>query len=173
MAQKKKRNTYKINTTAILLIIVVLALASIFLVRAYFNSNDSALGANGTFNENAGKGSKTGSFSPTPTPALSITDDTVLPTVKITYPIDQSYHSTYVIGITADVSDNTGVSHVEFYVDNVLICIVTTTPYKCDYNIPPSNKAVQHIIKAVAYDLAHNSASDTVTINIYPLNRRK
>lgn len=174
MATKKRNNLrYDPRLLGLLLLCVVLAFG-IFLginisdnLRSDLSPEINAIAAYKPFSVDAGKGSKKGTFLAIPTPSLTYSQDSISPTIKITAPKDQESFSTYVILVSADASDNTGISYVEFFADNVLLCRDLVSPYQCDYSIPPK-AGVQHVIKAVAYDLAHNSASDTITINIYP-----
>ncbi len=63
--------------------------------------------------------------------------DSIVPTSVITYPLN----NTFVTGgstviISADASDNVGVTQVDFYVNNNFMCGDTTLPYTCAWRVP-------------------------------------
>jgi hypothetical protein len=132
----------------------------------YSFSWDSRQDANGThtlqsvaYNSYGNVGSST---------IISVTSDNdfALPTVSITSPANGSTvkkHTT--VTIAASASDNVGVTKVEFYVTNVLLCTDTDAPYTCAWSVPaPPN--VQYQLLSKAYDAAEyvgTSAIVTVT----------
>jgi chitodextrinase len=90
--------------------------------------------------------------------------DTILPTVSITAPTNGSTVSGGV-NVTANASDNVGVTKVEFYVDSVLKVTDTTSPYGFGWDTPPVLNGA-HSISAKAYDAVGNTASDSVTVTV-------
>ncbi len=84
------------------------------------------------------------------------------PTVQITNPSDGATVSGTVT-ITADASDDVGVTKVEFYIDDVLKSTDTAAPYEYDWD---STTVVDgnHTIKAVAYDGDGQTAEDQITV---------
>jgi hypothetical protein len=82
--------------------------------------------------------------------------DTIQPTVSITYPNNNDTIRQPSITITASASDNTGISSVEFYVDNNLIGTDYSPPYEQDWSITSYANYSSHPIHAEAYDLAGN-----------------
>ncbi|HYN15352.1 MAG TPA: Ig-like domain-containing protein, partial [Terriglobales bacterium] len=90
--------------------------------------------------------------------------DTTNPTVAITSPASGSFvnRSTNVT-ISATASDNRSVQKVVFYVNNVLKCTDTTSPYSCNWSVP-SQKGVQYTLKATAYDGSNNTANATSVV---------
>ncbi len=102
----------------------------------------------------------------TDTTAITITatTDTTPPIVNITSPLDgQTVSGT--INLTADASDTSGITKVEFYIDTTLISTDTTSPYEYSWNSTTVSNA-SHIIKAIAIDPAGNTAENTITIQV-------
>jgi hypothetical protein len=91
--------------------------------------------------------------------------DNVKPSVLITAPSPGEVLSG-VVNITVFASDAvSGISRVEFYVDDVLVFNDTLAPYQFNwYTVSLGNGL--HTIKAVAFDAAGNWADDTVTISL-------
>jgi parallel beta-helix repeat protein len=83
------------------------------------------------------------------------------PTVSITSPVDQSPVGNPVT-ITADASDTSGISKVEFYVDWALQATVTGAPY--DFNWTNATTG-PHTVAAMAYSNAGVRACYAVTLN--------
>lgn len=103
----------------------------------------------------------TPTFIPTPTQPA----DTVAPAVSITYPTDGSTvprNST--VTITADASDNIGVTRVELYVNSVLKCTDTASPYSCNWKVPGATGRA-YALQARAYDAAGNIGLSSI-INV-------
>lgn len=101
---------------------------------------------------------------PTPTP------DTINPTILITYPTqDSTVPKRTNITVTANADDNIGVSKVEFYRNNDLICNITVpsedTTYTCSMYTGNNNKN-KVIYKATAFDAAGNYSTSSVTVNV-------
>lgn len=103
----------------------------------------------------------TPTFTPTPTQAPS---DITPPSITITNPINGTVvnRSSYV-NITANASDDVGVTKVAFYINNVLYKTDTTNPYSYNWHVS-SRRGYIYTIKATAYDAAGNSSSSTVTV---------
>jgi hypothetical protein len=94
--------------------------------------------------------------------------DTVAPTVSITSPTNNSLVTRNSnVTITANAFDQYSVSKVEFYVNGVLKCTDTTSPYSCVWLVPNS-KNVQYNLSAKAYDTSNNS---TVSVNVKVTSR--
>jgi hypothetical protein len=90
--------------------------------------------------------------------SVNVVDNT-RPTVAITSPANGSYVSkSTTVTISAAASDNRSVQKVAFYVNNVLKCTSTISPYACNWSVP-SQKGVQYTLKATAYDGANNTAN--------------
>lgn len=90
--------------------------------------------------------------------------DTTAPVVSITSPANNSFVSvgkTTVISATA--TDNRSLSKVEFYVNNILKCTDTGTPYTCNWTVP-SKKNVKYTLKVKAYDSSGNTAESISTV---------
>jgi hypothetical protein len=85
--------------------------------------------------------------------------DVTAPTVAITSPADGAQLAVGTsVTIAATASDATGVSKVEFYVNNVLTCTDTTAPYSCAWRVP-SGTGKSYSLLAKAYDAANNVRS--------------
>ena len=82
------------------------------------------------------------------------------PTVAITSPADESSFSDSV-DVTATASNNSGISHVDFYLDWVLQSTVTGPPYESTLT---SSAAGPHTITAMAYSNAGIRACYAVTL---------
>ena len=90
--------------------------------------------------------------------------DSILPTVTITAPTNGSTVSG-VVNVTANATDNVGVTKVEFYTDSILKVSDTTTPYGFiwDTNVISVPNG-PHTISAKAYDAAGNIDWDTISV---------
>jgi hypothetical protein len=112
----------------------------------------------------------TASTTPPPPPPPPPTDN-VPPTVAITAPTAGSLVSG-TTNITANASDNTAVTRVEFLVDNVLKSTNLLAPYSLSWDTTnggahPCTGAHTHSLTAKAYDAAGNSATSTaVDVNM-------
>ena len=93
--------------------------------------------------------------------------DTTPPTVAITAPNNNSSVAG-TITVTANASDDSGVSRVSFYLDgsNTAFSNDSTAPYSAQWNSANVSNG-QHTIRAVATDTAGNIAtSSNITINV-------
>ncbi|MGH7203914.1 MAG: Ig-like domain-containing protein [Candidatus Levyibacteriota bacterium] len=94
----------------------------------------------------------------TPTPAPKA------PTVSITNPSNGStVQRRNTITIRAKASDPTGISKVEFYVNNILQCTDTTSSYTCNWRIPNQSR-VRYTLSAKAYNRANITATSSVNV---------
>jgi hypothetical protein len=93
--------------------------------------------------------------------AVSVTiADVTPPTVSITAPTAGS-KVTGTTTISATASDNVGVAHVDFYVDNILKGTSTASPYSYAWSTSGLTVNSSHSLVAKAYDAAGNTASST------------
>lgn len=90
--------------------------------------------------------------------------DAVAPKVTLTAPATNTTVSG-TVNLTATATDDTGVSKVEFYVNNQLQSTDTTAPYSYAWNTATSTGGAYTIV-AKAYDAAGNSATNTHTVTI-------
>ena len=98
---------------------------------------------------------------------ITVTPDTTAPTTSITSPTSGSTVSA-AIDITADATDNVGVTKVEFYIDGVLFAIDVTPPYLSSWDTTTLSNSSSHTLQTKAYDLAGNAGNSsvvTVTVN--------
>lgn len=87
------------------------------------------------------------------------------PTTDISYPVNGTSASGTVT-VTANASDNVGVTSVEFYVNGVLQGTDTSTPYTFSWNTS-ALAAGSYALTTKAYDAAGNiGQSATVTVNV-------
>ncbi|MGB9721074.1 MAG: Ig-like domain-containing protein [bacterium] len=71
------------------------------------------------------------------------------------------------VTITADATDNKGVTEVEFYIDNALVLNDSSSPYSYAWNTSSLQDNSTHNIYAKAYDKANNEgASETVIVTV-------
>ena len=97
-------------------------------------------------------------FGGTPPPV-----DTTPPTTSITSPANGATVSG-TITVTANASDNVGVTRVELYRDNVLIGTDTSSPYEFSWNTTTASNG-DHALQTKAYDAATNVGS-SVVVNV-------
>ena len=92
------------------------------------------------------------------------TGDGIAPTVAFTNPLNNAIVARKAnVTITANASDNVGVTRVEFLVNGSLQCTDTTAPYTCAWRVPnPPNKTYQ--LQARAFDLAGNIGTSTIQV---------
>lgn len=122
-----------------------------------------------------------------PEPTMDVSEDGTTPEVHINFPIDGSSHSTYSILIRASASDNVDISHILFYVNDVLESVDTEPEDIYDGPISPNNvyepeysyswtpprRGTTYVIEAHAFDLAGNSVIDTVQMSTYERTKNK
>jgi hypothetical protein len=89
--------------------------------------------------------------------------DTTAPTVSITAPTSNATVSA-TISVTANASDNVGVTKIEFLLDGVLQSTDTSSPYAWSWNTTTATNAA-HALVAKAYDAANNIGTSS-TINV-------
>src|SRR3989344_2229710 len=106
-----------------------------------------------------------GACAPTSTPVPVI--DTNSPGITITYPVLRSKVAVNsLVIIQASATDNIGVGMVDFSVTakgSSFTCTDDTAPYTCNWPVPADTK-VPYTIKAIAYDLAGNSAASQIKV---------
>ncbi len=94
-------------------------------------------------------------------------NDTTPPTVELTAPFNGATLSNTVT-VSANASDNVGVTKVEFYRGTVKISEDTSSPYSITWNTAYAPDG-SHVLFARAYDAAGNSA-DSASIIVYTQN---
>jgi hypothetical protein len=91
--------------------------------------------------------------------------DTTPPTTSITAPTNGSTVSG-TVNVTANASDNVGVTKVEFYMDGALRTTDTTSPYSWSWDTTTFANS-SHSLVTKAYDAAGNvGTSSTVTVTV-------
>ena len=90
--------------------------------------------------------------------------DTTPPVVSIASPTSGNVSGT--VTISANASDNVGVTRVDFYVNGALVGSDSATPYQCSWNTTALANGTASIY-AKAFDAAgHSTQSATVTVNV-------
>jgi len=96
--------------------------------------------------------------------------DNTLPTVVITYPVNNSeFIQGEIITITADAQDDEGVEKVEFYIDGTKVSTDLTEPYEYEWDTG-IGKDINYSLYAEAFDTSNNSSNSEsihVTVNEY------
>lgn len=96
-------------------------------------------------------------LSPTMITVTTAGIDNIDPVVTITNPLDGvRVTKNSVVTITANASDNVGVTRVEFVVNNSIICTVTTAPYSCNWTVPWTFTNANYELKLRAFDASGN-----------------
>ncbi|HSX04546.1 MAG TPA: Ig-like domain-containing protein [Rhabdochlamydiaceae bacterium] len=90
--------------------------------------------------------------------------DRTPPSVAITSPASGSTVAN-TVQITANATDNVGVSKVEFYVDNVLKSTDTSSPYTFTLDTTGLSNG-NHNVAATAYDTSNNSSTVAIILNV-------
>ena len=95
-----------------------------------------------------------------------ITSDTTLPTTSITYPSNGAQISG-TIAVSANASDNIGVSKVELYRNNQLVGEDNTSPYQFSWDTKITANG-SYTLYSRAYDAAGNSNnSSQIAVSVY------
>jgi hypothetical protein len=99
-----------------------------------------------------------------PTPTMTPVPDTVSPTVTITAPLNNAtVKRNTTVTITANSTDNLGVSSVQYFVNNISVCTDSTAPYTCSWRVP-NQKNATYTLRATASDAANNSSSHSIQV---------
>jgi hypothetical protein len=88
--------------------------------------------------------------------------DSTPPTITITNPINGATLSG-TVSITANASDNIGVTQVEFYIDNILQSTDTAAPYSYNWDSRSFTNG-SHTLKTTAFDAAANSNTHQISV---------
>jgi Ca2+-binding RTX toxin-like protein len=90
------------------------------------------------------------------------------PAVALTNPVPgstKSISSKTATVLAATAADDKGISKVEFYVGQRLVCTDTAAPFTCSY-LPQSNELGRNVVTAVAYDTAGQTASALAQVTV-------
>src|SRR3989344_6609910 len=90
--------------------------------------------------------------------------DNELPTVNITNPADGATVSG-TVSVTADATDDGGITKVEFYIDGFLRITDVSAPYTFSWNTTNDGNGSQ-VVQAIAYDIINNTATDSITVTV-------
>lgn len=93
---------------------------------------------------------------------ISVTVDKLPPEVSLTAPANSEVVAGTAVAVSANASDDTGVSRVDFYRDtNVLLGTDNTSPYSISWDTTLTTGGA-HTLTAVATDLAGNTTTSSV-----------
>ncbi|WP_136526864.1 Ig-like domain-containing protein [Geomonas ferrireducens] len=96
---------------------------------------------------------------------INVSNDLTAPSVSLASPLSGSTVSG-TVAVTANASDNVGVSKVEFYRNNVLQATVATAPYSYNWDTKTVTNG-SYTLTAKAYDAAGNvSVSQSSSVNV-------
>jgi leucyl aminopeptidase len=64
--------------------------------------------------------------------------------------------------------DDTGVDHVDFFLDGALLNTEYYAPWACRWDTKTTNGGphAPHVLEAVAYDASGNHAADSITVTV-------
>ncbi|MFP5247929.1 MAG: Ig-like domain-containing protein, partial [Thermoanaerobaculia bacterium] len=94
---------------------------------------------------------------------VTVSNDVTPPTTSITAPANGATVSS-TISVTANASDNVGVTKVEFWLDGALASTDTTSPYAWSWNTASATNGA-HALVSKAYD-ARNNVGTSSTVNV-------
>jgi hypothetical protein len=117
----------------------------------YITPWDTTLYANNTSHRILARAYDTQGLIGTSSAVLVSVHDITPPKVVITNPVSATASHSAVLAITANASDVSGIARVRFYVNNVLKCTITASPYICNWQVPASI-GTTYTLKAVAAD---------------------
>ncbi|MCY1018159.1 Ig-like domain-containing protein [Pyxidicoccus sp. MSG2] len=132
----------------------------------YSLSWDTTLVANGAYTLTAKAVDTTGNVTQSSSVAVTVANETVPPTVAITAPAPGAV-LLGTVTLTADATDNVGVTRVELYRGSTLIATDYTAPYSVTWDTRTVANGA-YALTAKAYDAARNtttSAAVNVTLN--------
>ena len=131
-------------------------------IAPYAVSWDTTTAADGIHTVGA---TATDTIGQTDSDSISVTVDNTPPTVSITSPAEGAIVSG-TIDVTADASDDNGVTQVEFFADGASIGVDTTASYAVSWDTTTAANG-SHTLTATATDVADNATtSDPVTVTV-------
>lgn len=95
---------------------------------------------------------------------VNVVVDNAGPSVAFTNPINGSTVSTDSVSVTANVTDQSAINKVDFYVDGGLASTDTSSPYGFSWVTPATNGI--HQLTAVATDALGNLGSDAISVTV-------
>ncbi|TML08512.1 MAG: hypothetical protein E6G39_17755 [Actinobacteria bacterium] len=127
---------------------------------ASWNTNNSALGAHAL----TAKAYDLANNATTSASVAVTVSDTVKPTVSVTSPANNTQVNRGTdVTISATAADNRAVARVEFYVNDVLTCTDTATPYSCRWSVP-GPRGARYTLRVRAYDTSNNYTEASVSV---------
>lgn len=138
-------------------------------VPPYTYTWDSKTVANGVYTLMAKAYDAAGNLGQSQTLTINVSNDMIAPSVTLGSPLSGSTVSG-TLAVTANASDNVGVSKVEFYRNNVLQSTVAAAPYSYNWDTTGVTNG-SYTLTAKAYDAAGNvtlSQGSVVTVSNAP-----
>jgi hypothetical protein len=131
----------------------------------YSSSWDTTLVPNGSYTLTSRAQDPSGNVTTSAGVVVTVNNEKVPPTVSLTSPTSGATLA-MTVTLTAEASDNVGVTRVEFYRGSSLIGTDTTAPYSLDWNTRNAPNG-SYTLTSVAHDAARNTAtSSPVTVTI-------
>lgn len=131
----------------------------------YLFSWDTSALAPGTYTLTTKAYDAAGNVGQSQSVTVTVANDVQAPTVSLATPANNTTVSGSV-SISANATDNVGVSRVDFYLNNVLLTATNMAPYSYSWNSKTVANGV-YTLTAKAYDAVGNvGQSQTVTINV-------
>ncbi|GFO63689.1 Ig-like domain-containing protein [Geomonas paludis] len=135
------------------------ALLSATNMAPYAYTWDSKTVANGVYNLTAKAYDAAGNLGQSQVLTVNVSNDLIAPTVSLASPVSGTTVSG-TVAVTANASDNVGVSKVEFYRNNVLQATVAASPYSYNWDTTQVANG-SYTLTAKAYDAVGNVTTST------------
>ena len=138
------------------------ALAATDTSAPYSFTWNTAASANSSHTLQAKAYDAAGNMGPSATVTVKVSNQTL--TVAVTSPTNGgTVPKNQKVTISANATDSTTITQVQFYVNNTLLGTATTAPYSYPWKVPGKSGA-SYNIQAKAYDSAGKSAAQTITV---------
>jgi hypothetical protein len=129
----------------------------------YSLSWDTTLVANGAYTLTAKAFDTAGNVTESASVAVTVANESVPPTVALTAPTESSVLAG-IVTVTADATDNVGVTQVTFYRGSTVIATDTTAPYSVTWDTRNVANG-SYVLTAKAQDATRN-ATTSVAVNV-------
>jgi chitinase len=134
-------------------------------VAPYSYSLDTVALANGAYTLSAKAYDAAGNVGTSAGVLVNVFNDSIPPVVAIAAPAANSTLSGTVT-VSANATDNTGVTKVDFYLNGVLWTTISSAPYSFNWNTLQSANAA-YTLSATAYDAMGNAQSASVPVTVF------
>tara|TARA_B100000989_G_C19526294_1_gene467040 strand:+ start:1047 stop:2891 length:1845 start_codon:yes stop_codon:yes gene_type:complete len=91
--------------------------------------------------------------------------DNIPPYGEITYPYAGQYVNG-IIDIQTEVYDNTGISQVQFLINDSIVFIDNENPFEFEWNTLPYSEDEEHLIKIIVSDIDNNNFQNGVSVTV-------